>query len=104
MTALWANFILEVLGYDETDKVNQYTGLNITTPTKWTPEREGYIFAGAYANQDGSGTQYYDANGNWQLGEIHGQIIRMYVKWIDQRSTRLYWSDNSEDYTDVAVG
>lgn len=57
--------------------------VNLAMPAADMPTRSGYAFGGYYSAPNGSGTQYYDADGNsahvWDDGESDNATL--YAKW-----------------------
>ena len=55
---------------------------NITIPT-----REGYIFLGYFSEQQGTGTQFYDANGSSMNSWTTPSDATLYAAWEEQGTT-----------------
>ena len=77
-----------------------------TMPAISVPEKEGYIFRGYYAQMNGGGTQYYDANGKsvrpWDIATD----TMLYAYWTTATSTQYkveHYQQNKErnGYTPV---
>ena len=58
--------------------------VNLPMPDATMPTKTGYSFDGYYLATNGSGTQYYDADGNsahdWDNGEDATEVL--YAKWV----------------------
>ncbi len=62
---------------------------NITTPT-----RTGYVFGGYYDGQNGSGTQYYNANGTSANIWNKTCSATLYAKWTEDWITITFDSND----------
>ncbi len=72
--------------------------VNLAMPDATMPTKTGYDFGGYYLATNGSGTQYYDADGNsahdWDNGEDDTEVL--YAKWTAKGYTVTL---NKEDAT-----
>ena len=68
-------------GAGGTSTIDAYFGESL--PSVTLPTREGYLFGGYYTGTYGSGTQYYDSEGNALINyPASGGAKKLYAKWI----------------------
>lgn len=92
-------------GEDGTDSVNVAFGSIM--PTGLVPSREDYIFKGYFAEPNGEGTQYYDANmvcvSPWDM-ESDGVIYAAWEKVLYEIVVWLTEDDYNNQISEVAYG
>lgn len=83
-------------------------------PSVTPPSRTRYIFMGYFTGTEGTGTQYYDKDGNgllkWQISD--GTVTTLYAHWVPDKAVSYdanggtgtmgtSWVDSDKDYLDL---